>query len=268
MNRHVLEASSAADGAVSVEPATEQETREYLLERSKRNAAPILKSFVQNPDRAQSHRAGPLSQFVKNGDLRGLRAFLFLHTIISSGEGQNGWSSTLPIGVWARAFDTTTTAEPRSASNAATKILTRLVDRQLIQRTRAGQNRKVTVTLLRPDGSGAPYTRPDGSETNRFLRLSNAYWTDGWYSRLDLSATAMLLVALHERPGFELATEKIPYWYGWSADTAERGFKTLREQGLITAERRIKKAPLAPSGITEVNSYTLSAPFTLPRAEQ
>lgn len=256
----IIESRDAGDNTAEA-PATERETREHLLLRAKRNMAPILKDFVQNPDRAQGRRGGPLSQFVKNGDLRGLRAFLFLHAIISSGEGRNGWSTTLPLSVWARAFDTTTAAEPRSASTAATKILSRLEERRLVLRQRAGRERKITVTLLRPDGSGLEYTRPDGSGPNRFLQLSNAYWTEGWYASLDLPATAMLMVALHEKPGFELPTEKVPYWYGWSADTAERGLRTLREHGLITMVKRIKKAPLAPAGIAEVNSYTLSEPF-------
>jgi hypothetical protein len=43
----------------------------------------------------------------------------------------------------------------------------------------------------------------------------------------------MLPVALHERPGIELVSERVPDWYGWSADTAKRGMKTLERHGLI-----------------------------------
>ncbi len=252
------------DGSAAVQyeaAATESETRQYLLDRSKRDAAPILKAFVQNPDKKLASREGPLSVFVRHGDLRGLKAFLFLHAIISSGEGDNGWSTTLPLSVWARAFDTTKAAEHRSASTAATKLLTRLEDRKLIERDRVGRARKITVTLLRPDGTGAVYTRPGKDNADRFLKLSNAFWTDGWHERLDLPATAMLLVALHEKPGFELVTERVPDWYGWSADTAERGLKTLHDLGLIEVHKRLKKAPLAPTGATLRNVYTLLGPF-------
>ncbi len=244
------------------EPATEDETRKHLLVRSKRPFAPVYKGFVQNPDKRASKREGPLAQFIRNGDLRGLRAFLFLHAIISSGEGDNGWSTTLPIAVWARVFDTTRTADKRSASTAATKVLTRLAARQLIARERSGRARQVTVTLLRPDGSGGAYTRPDGT-SDRFLKLSNEFWTEGWYGKLDLPATAMLLVALHEKPGFELPTEWMPDWYGFSADTAERGLKTLHDLGLLDIQKRIKKAPLSPTGATQVNVYTLVGPFVV-----
>lgn len=241
-------------------PANEDETRSFLLTRSKRTNAPLPKYFIQNPDRKLTQRSAPLAEFVRNGDLRGLRALLFLHAIISNGDGDNGWSTTLPLAVWARVFDTTKTASGRSSSTSATKILTRLVDRDLVSRARTGRARTITVTLLRPDGSGAPFTRPDG-KVDKFIKLSNKFWTEGWHEKLDMAATAMLLVALHEKPGFELPTERMPAWYGWSADTAERGLKTLRDAGLLLVDKRIKKAPLSPTGATEVNIYTLGGAF-------
>lgn len=248
------------------EPADEIETRAHLLARAKRQFAPIYKGFVQNPDRKAANRAGPLAQFVRNGDLRGLRAILFLHAIISSGDGDNGWSTTLPLSVWARVFDTTKAADRRSASTAATKVISRLAGRNLVTRKRSGSARAVTVRLLRPDGSGDQYTRPDG-KSDRFLKLSNSFWTDRWYEQLDLPATAMLLVALHEKPGFELATERMPEWYGFSADTAERGLKTLQDKGLLHVHKRVRKTPLSPTGATQVNVYTLLEPFQVQAAD-
>jgi hypothetical protein len=244
----------------SPEAATEDDTRAALLERSNRPFAPIGKVFVQAPP-GRDKRHGPLSEFVRKGDLRGLRAQLLLYGIISSDAQDDGWSTTLPIQVWARAFDTTATATPASAANAASKILTRLEDRQLITRARKGRERNVRVTLLREDGSGKAYQRPGLNNEDRFFRLPHVFWTEGWYKDLDLPATAMLLVALHEKPGFQLPSEKVPLWYGWSADTAERGFKRLQELHLLSITERVKKAPLSPTGLTTVNEYNLAGPF-------
>ncbi|HEX6525718.1 MAG TPA: hypothetical protein VF070_37750 [Streptosporangiaceae bacterium] len=246
--------------------ATEDETRAALLARSKRDFAPINKLFVQAAP-GSTCRHGPLATFVRNGDLRGLRAYLLLLGITSSGDSQDGWSTTLPIGVWARAFGTTvgtttgTTPTPASAATAVSKILARLEQRHLITRERHGRERKIRVTLLREDGSGQAYTRPGKGNSDRFLRLQHSFWRDGWYDNLDLPATAMLLVALHEKHNFELPTERVPEWYGWSADTAERGLATLEQLDLLTHTIRLKKAPLSPTGLTKVNRYLLHPPF-------
>lgn len=55
--------------------------------------------------------------------------------------------------------------------------------------------------------------------------------------------------------------ERVPVWYGWSADTAERGLAALEQLGLLTHTIRLKKAPLSPTGLTRVNRYLLHAPF-------
>jgi len=164
--------------------------------------------------------------------------------------------------VWARAFDTTRYADSRSSSTAVSKILGRLEKRGLITRTRKGRERKIQVTLLHPDGDKAPFRRKDDAgRTIPYLKLRNIYWED-WFDKLDLPATAMLLVALHSRPTrFELPSEKVPDWYGWSADTAERGFRKLADLGLLEITPRRKKAALAPEGYTIVNHYRLVGPF-------
>jgi hypothetical protein len=241
-------------------PASEDDTRAALLSRSKRDFAPVRKVFVQAPPGSAS-RPGPLAAFVHNRDLRGLHAYLLLLGITSSGDSPDGWSTTLPIGVWARAFGTTRDATPASAASAVSKVLTRLEQRNLITRQRQGRERNIKVTLMREDGSDQPYTRPGKGNRDRYLRLPHAFWHAGWHERLDLPATAMLLVALHEKANFELPTERVAGWYGWSPDTAERGLATLEHHGLLTRTTRLKKAPLSPTGLTKVNRYLLREPF-------
>lgn len=247
-------------------PATEAETREHLLTRQRRQMAPVLNAFVQNPDRTADDRRGPLSTFVSNRDLRGLQAFLFAVAVTSNDTGSDGWSTTLSIPVWARALDFTRGASAASAATAVSKVFGRLEDRNLIERERHGRERKIRVTLFREDGSGQSYTRPGRGNNDKFLQLPYAYWLDGWFQKLDLPATAMLLVSLHAKPSFTLASERMPSWYGWSADTAERGFATLVKHGLIDKTSRLKKAPLSPTGLTRENVYTLIGPFARAKA--
>lgn len=68
----------------------------------------------------------------------------------------------------------------------------------------------------------------------------------------------MLLVALKENPGFALAAEKVPAWYGWSADTAQRGIDTLESEGLLTVTQRKRRDAFTRHGLTKVNYYDLT----------
>ncbi|QNF94941.1 hypothetical protein IGS73_03940 [Janibacter indicus] len=246
-----------------VAPATVAETRDALIDRSRRDHARVPHNFVQRPRSPNTtSRVAPLATFVRNGDTRGLNAFLLLHTVITSGASPEGWSTRLPLQVWARAFNTVATASGSSATSAATKILTRLERLKLIERQRQGRERQVKVTLLSADGSGDPYLALTGqSESSRFLKLSNDYWTERWDERLTLPAIATLLVVLKEKPRCALPTEHFPAWYGWSADTAMRGFRELEDNGLITIDQDFVTAPLSPTGISQRNLYTARPPF-------
>lgn len=242
-------------------PSSSRDTRDHLIARAGRPFAPVPNIFIQTPGKGGS-KPGPLAKFVTNKDKRGLLAFLFLHTIISNGDRDDGWSTTLDLRVWARALDTTEHAELASASSAATKILSRLVKRNLITRRRSGRQRAVTVTLLKGDGTTDKYERPSGkTQEDRFLRLNNEFWHDDWNHKLDLPAIAMLLVALKEKPTFSLATDHTAGWYGWSPDTAAKGFKQLRDTGLLEVTQEKYANPLSPIGVSTKNIYRLLPPF-------
>lgn len=117
------------------------DTRTAILKRSIRPFVPIRKTFVQTPrDIAQdaTDLSGPLSWFVTSRNARALKAYLMVMAATSSGRGSDGWSTTHPIKVWARAFGTTETAEESAASNAVSKTLNKLEGRDLITRERRG----------------------------------------------------------------------------------------------------------------------------------
>ncbi|MFF1946096.1 hypothetical protein ACFVWF_28635 [Rhodococcus qingshengii] len=212
-------------------------------------------------------RSAPLSELVRRGDYSGLLAYLILCAFISNGDGDNGWSATLPLGVWARVLETTSGPRTRrSATSAASKILGRLESRKLISKARTGRERKVTVTLLYPDGSGREFARKDDADKFiRYVKLSNEFWRQGWYAKLDLPAVAMFLVSLNENPaGFKLPTARVKKWYGWSPDTAERGFAKLVGVGLLEKVQVTTTDPLSPIGLTTTNHYRVLPPLAPP----
>ncbi|MET9779179.1 hypothetical protein ABZ023_33875 [Streptomyces sp. NPDC006367] len=235
--------------------ATGRDTRTEILKRSIRANVPLRKTFVQAP-RGSASRHGPLSDFVTGRDLRGLKAYLLIVAACSSGT--DGWSTKHDSAVWARMLDIDQTATEQSARTGAWRTLRRLQDRNLITCTRSGT--LITVTLLREDGSGAPYDRPLGqSEQDLYLQIPSTFWTKGYDEQVDLPALALLLVVLREKNWSKFPAEKAPDWYGWSADTHERGLKKLLDLQLIERREQYSKAPLAPAGFTMAYQYQRAA---------
>lgn len=235
--------------------ATARDTRTAVLKRSIRANVPLRKTFVQAPKGAVS-RHGPLKEFVTGRDLRGLKAYLMIVAACSNGD--SGWSTTHDSAVWARMMDIEQTATEQSARTGAWRTLRRLEQRRLITCHRTGT--KITVTLLREDGSGQPYDRPSGkTEEDRFLQIPATFWTKGYDELLDLPALALLLAVAREKNWSAFPAEKAPEWYGWSADTHERGLKKLLALGLVERRDHYKKAPLAPMGVTITYQYQRTA---------
>lgn len=235
--------------------ATPAETVAELLRSGNRldSAAPLRWTFAQQGSQGQPE-PGPLALLVRNGDQRGLDLYLLLKAVASAPP----FNSHRGAGVWARALrHTGVTANERTVS----KIWSRLESHGLVSRGKHG--RLADVTLLREDGSGEPYVHP-ADVGDPYLQLPVSYWLDDqekWSSTLRLPAKAMLLVMLSLRPGSLLPVEKVPEWYGLSADTGQRGLAELVKRGVLSRKRIPKKAPLAPQGFTYDNRYTLLGDF-------
>ena len=175
------------------------------------------------------------------------------------------WDVALHSAVWARALGL---PDPMSqtARGRVSKAWARLVERKLVERSRRG--RTAEFKLLREDGSGEDYTRPDGKGSDGFISVPHGLWTGGpddstrWFEVLSLPDLAFLVIALSHRRTFRLPVERGPKYYGISADTLLRGSRGLREKGLLSVQRRATKAPLAPEGFSYENEYTLKPPFT------
>ena len=236
---------------------TGRDTRRALLNRAVRPSVPLRKTFVQ-AERGTTPRHGPLHQFLSGGDVRGLRAYLIV-VASASAENDDGWSTTLDSLVFARLFDTTDHATPASARTGAWRTLQRLEARGLLTCTRERGSRKIKVTLLREDGSGRPYTRPDGKDLeDRFINLPTRFWNEGHDEKLDIPAFAMLLAVARDKPWSSFPAEHMPEWYGWSADTTLRGLQKIVDLGLV--ERRVNFRPAtltAAVGFTKFYQYRL-----------
>lgn len=239
---------------VSNKPAP-QKTIEALLDASGREHLPLAKSFVQSRDTAGKGRPGPLSRFVGHHHERALRQYLLLHSVASGGK----YDAAYPSQVWARGLRLDGTQ--LSARNSISRTWAWLDRQRLVERSRAGRDAK--VTLLYDDGSGSPYVHPhDRTPQERYLRLPYAFWREQWDAKLDLAATAVLLILLHEKAGFvPLTAERMPDWYGISVSTFEKGVQALRRADLLERRRDEIDAPLSAIGKTFVYRYRLIGSF-------
>lgn len=190
----------------------------------------------------------------------GLRAYPIMVAASGAEHENNGWATEFDSLVCARLLDAELGATPASARTAAWRTLGRLEKRGLIHRARRGRGaRTIAVTLLREDGSGSSYTRPDGREvSDRFLRIPTTFWKRGFDARITLPGLAMLLVIAKEKPWSAFPPDRMDEWYGWSGDTTQRGLKNLLELGLVERRESYKSTPLSPTGATLIYQYHLT----------
>ncbi len=233
--------------------ASTDETIAKLLELSGRDHLPLARAFVQRRDARGKPVPGPLAKIMTAGHDRGLHQYLLLHAAASAAP----WSVARDSRIWARAL----ALDPGqvSARSAISKNWAWLERAQLISRARRG--RLSEVTLLRDDGSGDSYDRHPHGRNERYFKLPYAFWTEGWYRKLDLSSIGILLIGLSLNDGFVLPGDQVQTWYGISSTTLTKGLAGLRRQGLLDVRRDHKIAPLAPEGYTWEHTYTLKPPF-------
>lgn len=232
-------------------PVVTQEQRiDALVARSRwQQGVPIRHGFVQRGPRTRPE-PGPLKHLVAHHDDRAFDLYMLARLI----GKKEPFKVELEAGVWAGALGLRGPSGPATVSRA----WRRLSDLKLVERGRKG--RLASVTLLREDGSGDPYTSlaPKGDP---WFEVPLEYWTDRWFERMDVPTKAMLLIALSLQDGFYLPSDKAGRWYGLSPDTAERGLTKLRELGLLDRKWQYKLTPLTAQGWTRVYHYTLKAPF-------
>ncbi len=222
-----------------------------IKKAQRKKAFPIRRSFVQGGS-PTNPRPGPLADFVTKKDPRALDLFLLALTVATSGP----YAVTFPAETWARALNI-------KHFGVVSRAWTRLVNRKLIKRQRTGN--RARITLLREDGSGRAYTHPfQGTKSEPYGQVALEYWLNGIFLKLDMPAKAMLLILSTWSGELSLPAERVPAWYGISADTCERGMSTLSRYGLITKTKDWVKSLHVPGGWAATNVYELQGAFARP----
>ncbi len=235
----------------------QRDTIRLLLDRSLRpnRTVPIRREFLQQgPKGAPTH--GPLRSLVRRSQSRALDLYLLVSAVTSRRDFDvTEWATS-----WARSVGNyDETAGPTTVSRAWKVLL----DLKLIERKR-GEKGKATIIKLREDGSGTPYTPPSSSGGDPYFQLPYEYWDHGLNESLSLPGKTMLLITLSQRKErFPLPQDRMPSWYGISADTAGRGLTELQDNGILAhVEDEWFETLRTRTGWASRPIYSLLAPFT------
>ncbi|MGV9563888.1 hypothetical protein [Streptomyces sp. NPDC003480] len=210
-------------------PLGQPETIKLILERSQRptRTVPIRRAFLQREvSKSGSKSPGALAELVRRSAKRPLDLYLLLSAVTSGGDfSVTEWSTT-----WARSVAIFDEKAGTAAVSRAWKVLKEL---GLISRAR-GEGGKSNITKMHEDGSGRPYTSPGEGIGDPYFQLPYEYWDKNWHNTLSVPGKAMLLIASSQRKlKFTLPQERMPEWYGVSADTAGKGIRELMKHGIL-----------------------------------
>lgn len=219
---------------------------------------PIRKSFTQLRTEAGDPCPGPLAAIVRRGVPSALSQYTLLHARAAgrpNGDEGLNYDVRLSARVWARLLGL---AEDESGRRAVGRNWRALTELKLVETRRVG--RQITVTLLREDGSGNPYTRPK-TRTDPYLKIPYDFWLDGHAARLKLPGLALAVIACSLADWFPLPFDKGPAWYGIGSSTVERGLRELRRAGLLDQQYTWRATPLSDTGWTKDMRYRLRSPL-------
>jgi len=240
-------------------PPDRHDALKELLGKLGRDFVPVRKSFTQRRNDAGEPIPGPLATIVRRGVASALDQYLLLHARAvgrpTDGSEELDYDVRFSSRVWARLLGL---AEDESGRRAVGRNWSALADAKLIKATRKGRN--LTITLLREDGTGNPYTRPT-TAADPFLKIPHSFWLDGHAAKLRLPGLAMAVIARSLVDWFPLPFDKGPAWYGIGASTVERGLRELRRADLLDSRFAWRKTSLSDTGWTKDTRYALKPPL-------
>lgn len=241
-------------GIEDLPAVTSEETRIDLLGAARRGFVRIRKDFVQKESIPRGDTL--LAKLVGGHKERALDALLTVHALQPILN-----DSPLPLAVWARLLNST----PRSAG-AALKVLQSLNLLEL-----SGTRVVPKIILKRENGDGKLWSDvPESDRQGRgFFTIPFDFWTTGLIDTLGMPGKAMFLILLKEtqdpnakRRTFVMANERAQEWYGISERTAERGYKQLRDAGILLEKVRLVPSSRHPLGRSEEWHRALGFPYS------
>ncbi|UOD83342.1 hypothetical protein [Paenarthrobacter ureafaciens] len=231
-------------------------TIEHMLAQSRRTVGvQIRRDFVQTGTQSKPV-PGALGKLVNTHNERALDLYLLQRLCAVT----DPWDVKKPSKIWARALGLSTAgSNPNYASDTVSKLWGKLVDLDLIERTR--ESRMAKITTLHENAKGGPYTKPRPGKDSYF-NLPLEYWSEDWYRKLSFAAKATLLITSSLQPQFYLPQEFGPKWYGVSADTLNKGLGELQAADLLDYGHFPREDWGTVSVTVMERRYTLQPPFT------
>lgn len=226
-----------------------------MLKGTRRAFVPIRRAFIQKPQGTTGSRGASLAQLSRSGSA--LDAYLLIHALASSSEP---YVAKWPVGSWVQAARLDESAPFKSAKSRWSKVVSKLVEMQLVERSRQGND--MLYRLLHESGDGSEYTRPTTTKHGNWFRLPYAYWFDGFDVALTHPEKLILLIALDQPKEFILPFNQSAKWYGIAESTAQRGMRGLVDRGLAKSFSSWVPSPRSPIGWSEQFTYALQAPFS------
>jgi hypothetical protein len=243
-------------GSQDVDLPDRREVLETLLGTTARGGVPVRGEFVQlKVPNSEGSRVGALASLTS--DEPALDAYLLIHALASA---SSPYESTYPAITWAHASDMTRYASQKSARQRWSKAVQKLKKLNLIESNRDGQQSR--YTLLHESGNRDPYERPTHIAQGGWITIPHAYWLENFDRELSLGQKLMLLVALDQKPSFELPTARIPEWYGIPESTAKRGLRGLEERGILSVGKSSTLNLRSPTLRRTVNVYSTTGIWT------
>lgn len=214
--------------------------------RTNARATQVRRAFV-NADYGTA--PAPLSLIVRGGRAGRLRLQLMLGLLWMGGGGDKRHTVKFPARAWAELLDL-----PDAGGNGQRRVRDAVVwleSQRFIAVARPAGFPPV-ITLLREDGSGAPYvppvTAPKDPATGKLgrqdwsFRLPSSFWSNSWVLTLSTAGLALLLIMLdlnrRDVPSIWISPEESRRRYGLSEDTWTRGVAELAAHGIVTVGRQ------------------------------